>query len=76
MSTTLTVRVDPRRQRLLSRRAKAERTTVSELVREILDRALVERATGERVGHLRARLRLAPPEDPLRRAIKARNWRT
>ena len=75
MGTTLTVRVDTRRQKLLARRARAEGTTVSALVRDILDRALSERPMAERVGHLSGRIRLAPPEDSLRRAIRSRNWR-
>jgi hypothetical protein len=75
MSTTLTVRLDAGRQKLLLRRARAEGTTVSALVRDILDGALSERPMAERVGHVRGRIRLAAPKDAVRLSIRSRNWR-
>lgn len=47
MGTTLTVRIDSRQQKALARRAAARRTSISDVVREILDRALDERPMGE-----------------------------
>jgi plasmid stability protein len=75
MGTTLTVRVDSRQQKALARRAASRRTTVSAVVREILDSALDQRPMGERTDALRGQLALPPPNDPLRRRIRARNWR-
>jgi plasmid stability protein len=75
MSTTLTVRLDSRQQKALARRAAARRTSVSAVVREILDSALDERPMGERTDALRGQLALLPPKDPLRRRIRAHNWR-
>lgn len=75
MSTTLTVRLASRQQKALARRARARRTSVSAVVREILDSALDERPMAERTDTLRGQLALLAPKDPLRRQIRAHNWR-
>lgn len=76
MSTTLTIRTDESLRKALARRAEAQGKTVSEIVREILKEALVERPLSARIGHLRGGLRL-PREssDRWRQQIRDRNWR-
>jgi len=76
MSTTLTVRTDESLRKALARRAEAEGKTVSEIVREILEEALVERPLSEKIGHLRGGLRLPrKSSDRWRQQIRDRNWR-
>ena len=72
----LTVRTDDRLRKALSERAGARGKTVSQLVREILEAAVVERSLEERVGHLKGRLGLRPDaEDPWRARLRSHNWR-
>jgi plasmid stability protein len=73
---TLTVRLDSRQRKALARRAAARRTSVSAVVREILDGVLDERPMGERTDALRGQLALEPPRDALRRRIRSHNWRS
>jgi predicted transcriptional regulator len=76
MSTTITIRTDKSLRDALARRAKAQRKTVSHVVREILEDALVERPLGEKIGRLRGGLRVAePPVGSWQRQIRERNWR-
>jgi hypothetical protein len=75
MSTTLSVRIGPRQQRALARRAAARRTSVSAVVREILEGALDERPLGAKTADFRGSLALSEPRDGWRRQIRARNWR-
>jgi plasmid stability protein len=76
MSTTITIRTDEPFRRKLEARAAAAGKSLSELVRDLLERALEERPHGGRTGHVKARLELARrPEEPWRRAIRDRNWR-
>ncbi|MCP5119041.1 MAG: ribbon-helix-helix protein, CopG family [bacterium] len=75
MSTTLTVRTGEELRQALDRRARALGKSVSELVRDILEEAVVERPISERAGHLKGRLSLPAPDDKWRRQIKKRNWR-
>ena len=75
-NTTLTVRTDAELREALDRRAEAEGKTLSELVREILERAVTERPLAQRVGHLRGRLRLASTGDAWRKRLRERNWRS
>lgn len=74
-NTTLTVRTDAELREALDRRAEAEGKTVSEVVREILERAVAERPLGQRIGHLRGRLRPASMDGPWRERLRDRNWR-
>jgi len=76
MSKTLTVRIGFRQQRALARRAAARGTTVSTVVREILESALDESPLGGKTGAFRGRLSLPEPQDAWRKQIKARNWRS
>ena len=75
MSTTLTVRADDQLRLELDRKAKARGVSVSQLVREILREALVEKPLGTLVGHLEGSLELADPKDSWQQAIQDRNWR-
>lgn len=76
MCKTLTIRTDETLREALAQRAASQGRTVSEVVREILKQALIERPLESRVGHLRGGLRLPQPSsDPWREQIRKRNWR-
>lgn len=73
---TLTIRTDEELREALQKRAAIQGKTISELAREILSEAVVERPMSERVGHLRGKLDLkSSPSDPLRKRLRERNWR-
>jgi len=76
MSTTITIRADESLREVLDRKAAASGRSVSALVREILEEALIDRPLQLRVGHLKGGLRL-PEEtsEPWRRHLRRRNWR-
>jgi hypothetical protein len=75
MSTTITIRADEALRDALTKKAKIEKKTVSEVVREILEEALVERPLAERVGRARGSLRIAAEPAAWQRHIRERNWR-
>ena len=75
MSTTLTIRTNKSLRAALVRKAKADHKTISEVVREILEQALLERPLSERIGSLRGGLRLADSVTDWQKAIRDRNWR-
>jgi hypothetical protein len=75
MGTTITIRADRALRAALVRKAKLDKKTVSEVVREILEDALVERPLGERVGRARGSLRIAEARAAWQRQIHGRNWR-
>jgi hypothetical protein len=75
MSKTITIRADKPLRDALIRKAKVERKTVSEVVREILEEALVERPLAERLGKTRGSLRIAEARGVWQRQIRERNWR-
>jgi plasmid stability protein len=74
-TTTLTIRTTEPLRQALTKRAAAENKTVSEVVREILEAALIERPLSERVGRLRGGLRLPEPKAGWQKQIRDRNWR-
>ena len=80
MSTTITIRTEDLLRKRLEERAAATGTTLSALVREILENAVAERSLGRRAGHLKGRLTL-PSDGPSNEssnwenAIRNRNWR-
>jgi plasmid stability protein len=77
MSVTITIRTDESLREALDERAAESGKSVSELVREILEEALVERPLQERVGHLRGRLvQRRAGSDPWRKQLRQRNWRS
>jgi hypothetical protein len=75
MSTTITIRTDRSLRDALVKKATTEKKTVSEVVREILENALVERPFAERVGRTRGSLRIAETSAAWQRQIRDRNWR-
>jgi len=77
MSTTLTVRTDEALRQALAKRAEESGKTLSELVREILEEAVIDRPLAERIGQLKGRLQLAPATaEPWRDRLRERNWRS
>lgn len=75
MRTTITVRARQELREALAGRAALEGKTISEVVREILEEALAERALGGRTAHLSGKLDIEPAEDPWRAQLRERNWR-
>jgi hypothetical protein len=76
MSKTLTIRTDETLREALAQRAASQGRTVSEVVRDILEQALIERPLEARIGHLRGGLRLPQrSDDPWREQLRKRNWR-
>jgi len=76
MSTTLTVRTDAPLRKALEERARLRGTSVSALVRQILEEAVSERPLGDRIGHLRGTLEPAEAEpDGWERHLREQNWR-
>lgn len=77
MTTTLTIRLDEKAKKALEERAKLRRTTISALLREIVDDAVTEKPLGERIGHLAGRLGPAQGEpDEWERHLRETNWRS
>jgi hypothetical protein len=60
----------------LSERARLERKGVSEVIREILESALMKRPLADRIGKLRGGLRVRSPASDSQRRIRERNWRS
>jgi plasmid stability protein len=76
MRTTITIRTDENLRKKLLKRAETDGKPLSELVREILEAALVERSIKSRAGHLSGRLQLPRRSTELwRKRIRERNWR-
>ena len=77
MSTTITIRTDEALRKALASRASAAGKTLSEIIREILEDAVVARPVGTRAGKLRGRLRLSrKTSEAWRKRLRERNWRT
>ncbi len=77
MSTTITIRTATSLRTRLEERAAAADTTLSALVREILEKAVDERPLGRRAGHLKGCLTV--PRDGAgswNDTIREQNWRT
>ena len=74
--TTLTIRADEDLLEALKAQAAMQGKSVSEVAREILSAALVERPLSERIGHLRGQLDLKSAPDPWRDRLRERNWRS
>ena len=76
MDAILTVRTDEALRGALRRRAAARGQTISDVVREILESALLERPFASRAGHLGGRAkRSAVDEDAWRRKLREGNRR-
>jgi hypothetical protein len=77
MRTTITIRAGAGLRDRLTRRARAEGKTLSELVRDVLEREFVEEPMRLRIEHLRGRLRSPPrAEEAWRVRLRAHNWRS
>jgi len=77
MGTTLTIRTNEALREALARRAASQGTSVSELIRTILEDAIAERPLATKIRHVKGRLRLPPTSsDPWRKHLKKRNWRS
>ena len=77
MKATITIRLDARQQKAVTDAARRQGTSVSDVVREALDRTLSERPVSGRAGHVKGRLRLAAGRRTAwRDTIRARNWRS
>ena len=77
MSTTITIRTDDQLRAELEKRAKALGKSLSSVVRDILYDAVAGGSFGERTSRLNGGLRLPRrPEDPWRRQLRQRNWRS
>jgi predicted transcriptional regulator len=75
MEKTLTIRLDKEKDEALTRRARALGKTRSELVRDLIDKAVTDQPVGRRAGHLKGRVELSRPRSGWRRELKERNWR-
>lgn len=76
MRKTITIRTESALRSLLEERAAAVGKSVSQLIREILERALAPGSVEERAGHLRGRLSLSRrPAEPWKARLRERNWR-
>lgn len=61
----------------LAERARVEGKTLSQVVREILEAALIERPLAARAGHLKGRLMLREQAaEPWRESLRRHNWRS
>ena len=77
MSTTITIRTDESLRVALIERAEAQGKTLSEVVREILESALIDRPLEDRVGHLKGRLRTpSTSQEAWKERLRERNWRS
>lgn len=73
--TMLNVRMDSELREALDRRAADVGVSVSELVRDILERELAGRPLGDRIRPLRGALGGSDPAAGWRRRIRDHNWR-
>ena len=77
MRNTLTIRTDKALREALLHRAQAQNKTVSEIVRDILEQALIEKPLEEKIRHLRGRLKLTDDaNDSWQNQLRERNWRS
>ncbi len=75
--TTLTIRTGDELREALEQRADLLGVTLSEVVRQILSDAVLERPMAERIAHLKGTLSLPEaPSDEWRRTLRERNWRS
>jgi hypothetical protein len=75
MDKTLTIRLDREKDEALTRRARVLGKTRSELVRDLIDKAVSDQPLGRRLGHLKGSIELPRTRSGWRRELKERNWR-
>ena len=77
MSTTITIRTDDALRKALVQKAESQGTTLSALIRALLEAAVGETSLESRVGHLKGRLRLSGGGgESWRERLRERNWRS
>lgn len=74
--STITFRTDDALRHELEERAAAAGKSLSEVVREILESAVRREPLAGRIGRLRGALRPDGDDDPWRRRLRERNWRS
>lgn len=72
---TVTIRIPAAQDKALRARARARRTTRSEIIREFIGQGLARSALGRRIGHLKGALESVAPAGGWPRHIKDHNWR-
>lgn len=75
MNRTLTIRLGKEQDEALTGRARALGKTRSELVRDLIDQAVVDKPIADRAGHLKGRVALPRARAGWRRTLRERNWR-
>lgn len=75
MDKTITVRLNKTQDEALTQRAKLTGKTRSEIVRELLSKALSDESIDERAGHLKGSLELKKPASGWAKHIRKQNWR-
>lgn len=76
MNSTLTIRLDKQQRDALSKRARSEQKSESEVARELLAQGLEPRADWEQALKLKGCVKLPKePTDPWRKQLRERNWR-
>ena len=75
MDKTITVRIDSQKDKALARHAKKYGKSKSDIIRELIDKALAPDPLERRVGHLAGSIELPLPKSPLQRRLRERNWR-
>jgi hypothetical protein len=76
MDSTLTIRLDKKHRDALRKRARAEKKSESQLVRELLAVGLEQSYTWDDIKHLAGSIELPKTfSDPLRQRIRENNWR-
>jgi hypothetical protein len=77
MSSTLTIRLSEKERARLKRKAKSEKKTESDIVRELIaGMDTGPRFDWEKVKHLAGSIKIDYGKSPLARALHERNWRT
>lgn len=75
MEKTLTIRLDKEQDEGLTRRAQILGKSRSEVVRELLTKALSEELVSARAAHLKGSLHLKRPKTAWAAKLRERNWR-
>ncbi len=76
MNSTLTIRLDKQQRDALSKRARSEQKSESEVARELLAAGLEHSAAWEDISDLLGSVKLPKATtDPWRKQLRERNWR-
>ena len=73
----MTIRLDRHRQKALAEAAQRQGKSVSQIVRDALDRSLSTEPLAHRAGHVQGRVRLdRAHRTPWSLTLRQRNWRS